>query len=128
MSARTILIVDDDPDIRRIAALFLERIGGFRVLLAATADEGLAHAAQAPPDLCLLDVSMPGTDGPALLAALRSQASTRHIPVVFLTAGPSAAETARLCALGAIGVIAKPFEPLALPARIRDMLTRAGLD
>jgi two-component system OmpR family response regulator len=127
MGGRTILVVDDDPDIRRIAALSLERIGGFRVQIAETANEGLAQATREPPDLCLLDVSMPGTDGPALLAALRSQASTRHIPVVFLTAGPSDAEIARLCALGALGVISKPFEPVALPARIRDMLARVEL-
>jgi two-component system OmpR family response regulator len=128
MGAGTILVVDDDPDIRRIAALSLERIGRFRVHLAATADEGLAQAMLVQPDLCILDVSMPGTDGPALLAALRSHAATRRVPVIFLTAGPSEGEIARLCALGAIGVISKPFEPAALSARIRDILARAELE
>jgi DNA-binding response OmpR family regulator len=127
VSLHTILVVDDDPDIRRIAALSLERIGGFRVSLAATAEEALEQATRAPPDLVLLDVSMPGTDGPATLAMLRALAATECVPVVFFTATSSDGEIARLCALGAIGVISKPFDLVDLPARIRDIFSRVGL-
>jgi DNA-binding response OmpR family regulator len=125
---RTILVVDDDPDIRRIAALSLERIGGFRVALAASAEEALEQATREPPDLLLLDVSMPGTDGTTMLAALRAHAATERVPVVFFTAASSDDEVARLTSLGAIGVVRKPFDLVDLPARIRGILARAGLD
>jgi len=124
---RTILVVDDDPDIRRITALSLERIGGFRVSLAASAEGALELAKRAPPDLLLLDVSMPGTDGPAMLAALRADPDTERVPVVFLTAMSSDDQIARLFALGVADVISKPFDLVALPARIRDIFCRAEL-
>jgi two-component system OmpR family response regulator len=120
-----ILIVDDDPDIRRIAALALERIGGFHVILAASAEEALASVAAEVPDLVLLDVTMPGTDGPATLLALRAMPATERVPVVFFTATSSEVEKARLCALGALGVIAKPFDIADLPRRVRDILAGA---
>jgi DNA-binding response OmpR family regulator len=123
----TILVVDDDPDIRRIAALSLERIGGFRVSLAANAKEALELAIRDPPDLLLLDVSMPGTDGPTILAALRANPATEHVPVVFLTAISSDDQIARLSALGVVDVISKPFDLVGLPARIRDIFSRTGL-
>ncbi|HZU85633.1 MAG TPA: response regulator [Polyangiaceae bacterium] len=125
---RTLLVVDDDPDIRRIAALSLERIGGFRVTLAASGEEAIDHATRDPPDLVLLDVSMPGTDGTATLAALRAHAPTAGVPVVFFTALVSEDEIARLRSLGALGVVHKPFDVVTLPVRIRDMLSAAGLD
>ena len=76
-----ILVVDDDPDIRRIAALSLERIGGFRVELAAGGDEALGLMARELPDVVLLDVTMPGRDGPATLLALREIPGAEHLPV-----------------------------------------------
>jgi len=126
--ARKLLVVDDDPDIRRIAALALERIGGFQVTLAEDARGALEAAARDTPDLVLLDVSMPGTDGPALLAALRAVAATAHVPVVFFTAASSEAEVQRLIGLGAVGVVPKPFEVAELPRRIRTILHDLGLD
>lgn len=128
MSLRSILLVDDDPDIRRIAALSLERIGGFRVTLAASAREAVEQANRCAPDLVVLDVSMPEADGPATLSALRSLPATERVPVVFLTAGTSEEQIAHLRALGAVGVIAKPFDLRELPARLRDMLALAELD
>ena len=124
---RTILVVDDDPDIRRIAALSLQRIGGFCVSLAASAQEALELARRALPDLLLLDVSMPGTDGPAMLAALRADPATERVPVVFLTAMASDDQIARLRALGVLDVISKPFDLVGLPARIRDIISQTGL-
>jgi two-component system, OmpR family, response regulator len=127
MPIRSILLVDDDADIRRLAALSLERIGGFRVTLAASAQEALEQVCRALPDLVLLDVSMPETDGPAALAALRALPAMKAVPIVFLTAGAGGGDAARLCALGAIGVIAKPFELRELPVRVRDIAANAGL-
>jgi two-component system OmpR family response regulator len=123
-----ILVVDDDPDIRRMAALALERLGGFRVVLAAGAEEALAHAAREAPDLVLLDVSMPGMDGPATLRALRELPPTARVPVVFFTAVASDGEAERLLALGAVGVVPKPFDVVDLPRRLRALAAEIGLD
>ncbi len=127
MPARKLLVVDDDPDIRRMAALALERLGGFQVAVAEDAPSALALAVGDPPDLVLLDVSMPGADGPAVLAAMRAQAATREVPVVFFTAVSSEAEIARLTALGAAGVVPKPFEVADLPRRVHALLAKLGL-
>jgi two-component system OmpR family response regulator len=125
--APRILVVDDDPDIRRMAALSLERIGGFRVLLAAGGDEALEIVGREAPDVVLLDVTMPGTDGPATLEALRRLPSAARVVVVFFTATSSATEADRLIALGAAGVVPKPFEVADLPRRIREILARTGM-
>jgi CheY-like chemotaxis protein len=127
VAASKILVVDDDPDIRRIAALALERIGGFRVLLAGGAEEGLALVRTERPDLVLLDVSMPEADGPAMLATLRAAEATRGLPVVFFTAASGPAEVARLRSLGAAGVVPKPFDVADLPRLIRAILADLGL-
>jgi two-component system, OmpR family, response regulator len=123
-----LLVVDDDPDIRRIAFLALERIGGFQVTLASNADEALERAGVELPDLVLLDVSMPGRDGPATMSALREMPGGERIPVIFFTATSSEVEVARLCALGAIGVVAKPFDVTDLPRRVRGLAAGVGLD
>jgi two-component system OmpR family response regulator len=128
MGAPKILVVDDDPDILRMAALSLERLGGFHVQLASGGDEALEMLGREVPDVVLLDVTMPGTDGPATLAALRKLPSAERVPVVFFTATSSSAEADRLIALGAAGVVPKPFEVADLPRRIRDILARVGLD
>ena len=128
---RRILLVDDDPDIRQIAALSLRRIGKFEVVAAASGIEAL-NAIEAGgrevPDLVLLDVSMPGMDGPTTLQALRSEPATAKVPVVFFTATSSGDEVVRLCALGAVAVIPKPFDVAALPRQVRDILREIGLD
>ena len=102
-----ILVVDDDPDIRRLAALALERLGGFRVTVAASGAEALEVARGQRPDVVLLDVSMPGADGPETLLALRSNPATCQLPVIFFTATTSEGEADRLRALGAVGVVPK---------------------
>jgi len=117
-----ILVVDDDPDIRKIAALALERLGGFRVILASNGAEALEMARDNQPDVVLLDVSMPGADGPETLLALRSSPATRKLPVIFFTATASEEETARLRALGAVGVVPKPFDFADLPRRVRGIM------
>ncbi|MBK7397904.1 MAG: response regulator [Myxococcales bacterium] len=117
MEIRNILLVDDEADIRTVAELCLRELGGFTVVLAASGPEALEVLAGASFDLVLLDVMMPGTDGPTTLASLR--AAGVHTPVVFMTAKVGADEVARYRALGVVAVIAKPFDVLALPAQIR---------
>ena len=88
--------------------------------------KGSASQLREPPDLVLLDVSMPGMDGPATLRALQENPATRGLPVVFFTATSSEVEVARLCALGAVAVIPKPFDVADLLRRVRDVLARFG--
>jgi CheY-like chemotaxis protein len=122
---RTVLVADDDPAVRRIAELSLARVGGFRVVLAATGAEALAVAARELPDVIVLDVMMGEMDGVATLSALRGHEVTRGIPVVFMTARALDVEVAHLLGLGASGVIRKPFDPMKLPAELRR-ITGAG--
>ncbi len=117
-----VLLIDDEDDIRRIARLSLSRVGKMDVVEAHGGAEGVARAAAEQPDVILLDMMMPGMDGPATLAALRAQPETEKIPVVFLTAKAMPSEVRRLTALGALGVLTKPFDPLTLPQQLRDLL------
>lgn len=117
MTIERILLVDDEPDIRTIAEMGLRDLGGLSVELAASGPEAVALAQRERFDLVLLDVMMPGHDGPSTLAALRAAGVTT--PVVFMTAKVGPAELARYEALGARGVIAKPFDVLTLSAQVR---------
>jgi len=117
-----VLIVDDEPDIRRIAKLGLSRVGGMEVVEAANGAEALVRAKEEKPDAVLLDVMMPGLDGPSTLARLRGDPATSGIPVVFLTAKAIAAELERLKLLGAAGVLTKPFDPMTLARELRALL------
>ncbi|MFP2769224.1 response regulator [Oceanisphaera sp. KMM 10153] len=114
-----ILYVEDDDDIREIAQLALELVGGFTVLLCASGEQAIAEAADFAPDLILLDVMMPGMDGPSTLSALRQIPEFAHTPVAFMTAKIQPQEIAAYKAMGAIDVIAKPFDPIQLPEQIR---------
>jgi two-component system, OmpR family, response regulator len=117
-----ILIIDDEDDIRRISRLALGRVGGMDVVDAASGVSGLALAIAEAPDAILLDVMMPGRDGPETLSLLRADPRTAHIPVIFLTAKAMASEVERLRALGAAGVLTKPFDPMSLAANVRAIL------
>ncbi len=117
-----VLIVDDEADIRRIAKLGLSRVGGMEVVEAANGAEALVRAKEDKPDAVLLDVMMPGLDGPSTLARLREDPATSGIPVVFLTAKAIAAELERLKVLGAAGVLTKPFDPMTLARELRAVL------
>ena len=95
MDIRSVLLIDDEADIRRIGELSLARLGRWRVVKAASGAEGVALAASERPDLILLDVMMPDQDGPATLARLRADPATRAIPVIFVTAKSSREDAAR---------------------------------
>jgi CheY-like chemotaxis protein len=120
-----VLIVDDEPDIRRIARLGLSRVGGMEVVEATNGVEALAKAKEEKPDAVLLDVMMPGLDGPSTLARLREDPATAGVPVVFLTAKAITAELDRLRSLGAAGVLTKPFDPMTLARDLRAVLGMA---
>jgi len=122
-----VLVVDDDDDIRRIAMLSLIGVGGMEVAEASGGSEGIRRAREDRPDVILLDMMMPGMD--ATFRALRGDPETSEIPVVFLTAKAMTSEVDRLKALGARGVLIKPFDPMTLPALLRGLVeavTRAG--
>jgi len=119
---RTLLLIDDDDDIREIAQLSLELGAGWTVLTASSGAEGVTLARTITPEAILLDVMMPALDGPATLEALRADERTRRIPVVFLTAKARPAERDRLAGLDVAGVLSKPFDPIALPDQIRSVL------
>lgn len=116
------MVVDDDPALRYLAVLSLQRIGGFTVIEAASGEAAIELAIAAQPTAILLDVMMPVLDGPATFAKLRATPETARIPIVFLTAKVQPSEVVRLRALGALGVIAKPFDPVELPAELRRYL------
>ena len=122
MANKRILIVDDEDDIREVAALSLETIAGYEVLSANSGKAAveIAHAEQ--PDAILLDVMMPDMDGPRTLETLRAQVSTAHIPVVFLTAKVQPSERARFANMGAKAVLSKPFDPLTLASELATAL------
>lgn len=120
--SRTLLLIDDDDDIREIAQLSLELGAGWNVITAASGVEGLKIAREKHPDAILLDVMMPVLDGPATLAKLREDESTKSIPVVFLTAKARPAERDRLAGLDVAGVLAKPFDPMTLADQLKTAL------
>lgn len=116
-----ILYVEDEPDIRFVAEMALQAVGGFTVITCTCGEEALGAAPAARADLLLLDVMMPGMDGPGTLKALRALPATAHTPVIFMTAKVQAAEVAVYKALGALEVIAKPFDPMTLAAQIQKI-------
>lgn len=121
-SRRRVLVVDDSALIRHAATLALERISGFEVLTAGSAEDGLAAAASAEPDAILLDLVLPGTDGMAVARQLAACPSTRSIPVVMMTATDPDAFGRLLDSVPACGLIAKPFEVTALGDQLRSLL------
>jgi two-component system OmpR family response regulator len=115
-----ILFVEDDPDIQVVATMALESLGGFSVLACGSGAEALSRFGEFAPELVLLDVMMPGMDGPATLAALRRLPSG-GVPVIFMTARVQAHEIAHYREKGAVDVIAKPFDPMTLAATVQTI-------
>ena len=115
------MYVDDDDDIREIVELSLGLDGSMRVSSSAGGEQALADMRAQCPDLVVLDVMMPGMDGPSMLKRMRDDPLLRHIPVIFMTAKASPQEASRFDDLSAIGVIAKPFDPMGLSAQVRAL-------
>ncbi len=126
MSQKHILLVDDEDDIREVAGISLEAVGGWRISSASSGTEGIAKAVSERPDAILLDVMMPGIDGPTTYGRLQAEPSTREIPVILLTAKAQGADLRHFEALGVAGVLTKPFDPMSLPEQVADVLAGAA--
>ena len=117
---KKILYVEDEPDIQMIARVALENVGGFELCVCSSGAEALEKAAEFGPDLLLLDVMMPGMDGPTTLIELRKIPQLASTPVMFMTAKVQPQEVEYLKSLNVADVIAKPFDPMALANSIHD--------
>lgn len=117
----TILVVDDLPENARLLRDFLEP-KGYRVIAAIGGQEALARLDHEVPDAILLDLVMPDMDGLTLCARIRENASWRHIPIIFLTGRSERDLNVQALELGAQDFVSKPFDPILLHARIRNVL------
>ena len=122
VAVRRVLVVDDDDSIREVAEVALGLVGGWDVSTAGGGAEGLEMARASAPDAILLDVMMPGMDGPTTLAQLRADPATRGTPVIFLTAKLRPGERRELDDFEVSGVIGKPFDPMSLAAQVGEIL------
>ena len=122
MDIKKILLIDDDQHIRRICQVCLTNIGHWQVALAQNGFEGLDMARKEKPDVILLDVMMPGMDGPTTLLQLREDPELRDVPVILMTAKVQPQEVEQYTRLGATGVISKPFDPMTLPSEIKKLV------
>jgi CheY-like chemotaxis protein len=120
--AHRILIIDDEEDIRDVAALSLETVAGWEVIVASSGAQGIARAIEHLPEAILLDVMMPGMDGPTTFHELRKNPVTAKIPVMLLTAKVQASDQRRFADLGVEAVLFKPFDPMTLSTRIAAVL------
>ena len=124
MEIRSVLMVDDEPDIRLLGAMSLERVGGWNATMAASGSEAIQLAVERKPNLILLDMMMPGMDGIQTLERIRAEPSLQDVPVIFLTAKVGTFHALDFLALGVAGVLHKPFDPMTLPAQIREITDR----
>lgn len=119
---RRILIIDDEDDIREVAALSLEATAGWQVLTASSGVEGVAIATAEQPDAILMDVMMPGVDGPTTVRNIQQDPLIGHIPVLLLTAKVQGVDQRRFASLGVAAILVKPFDPLTLASQISEAL------
>ncbi|MBX7435476.1 response regulator [Mycobacterium sp. Y57] len=116
------LVVDDEEDILEIARLSLERLAGWSVVTASSGPDALQMARTESVEAVLLDVMMPGTDGPATVALLKADEATRHIPIVLLTAKAQSSDRQELNKLDIAGILQKPFDPVSLAGEVATVL------
>ena len=120
-SLERVLYIEDEEDIRIVADIALKTIGGLDTRCCASGPEGLATLETFPAQLILLDVMMPGMDGPSVLSEIRNNEQYQNTPVVFITAKVQADEVDQLLSLGANAVISKPFEPMDMAQKLKDI-------
>jgi len=118
---QNILYVEDEPDIQAVTKIALESIGGFTLEVCNSGQEALNRCTNLTPDLILLDVMMPEMDGPTTLTELRKISGFENIPVIFMTAKVQPQEIAHFKSIGAIEVIAKPFDPMTLSQTVNNI-------
>lgn len=121
-----ILYVEDDPDIQIVAKMALETVGGYTIHVCSSGQEAISQGAGFAPDLILLDVMMPEMDGPTTLENLRTIPSLETTPAVFMTAKVMPSDVERYKELGAVDVIAKPFDPMTLATRIQEIWSQCN--
>jgi len=119
---RRVLIIDDEDDIREVAALSLEATAGWQVFTAGSGAQGIEVAIAQQPDAILMDVMMPGVDGPSTFREMQQIPAIVHIPVVLLTAKVQGVDKRRFAGLGVAAVLFKPFDPLTLAEQIAEAL------
>jgi len=125
---RSILYVDDDPDVCIVVQIALCRIAGMDVTTTDSGEKAIDLAYELRPDLIVMDVMMPGLDGPATYQRMRESPLIRDIPLIFMTAKVLPSEVARFLGLGAIGVVGKPFDPLRLGDELAAIWTDAYIE
>lgn len=118
---RKVMLVEDDLDIAVLAEIALKEIGGLEFTHFASGADALAQVATVNPDLIILDYRMPGMNGVQVLAGLRADQGSQDTPVVFMTASLMPKHIAKLLELGALAVLPKPFDPLTLADRVREI-------
>jgi CheY-like chemotaxis protein len=121
-----IMYVDDEEDIRTVVEFALEDEEDFELKFCSSGQEALDAVDEYRPDLILLDVMMPAMDGPTTMRMLYETKGMAQVPVAFVTAKVHPAEVATLMDLGAIAVIAKPFDPMLLADQVRELLERSS--
>jgi CheY-like chemotaxis protein len=119
---RRILIIDDEDDIREVAALSLESLAGWQVATASSGADGIRAALANPPDAILMDVMMPSMDGPTTFKEMQTMPAIAHIPVILLTAKVQGVDQRRFAGLGVAAVLFKPFDPLTLADQMATAL------
>ena len=124
MTAKRILVIDDEEDIRKLTQTCLEIMGGWEVLTACSGAEGMAKAQANQPGAILLDVMMPDMDGITTFQKLQASPATKHIPVILLTARGRATDQGLFTGLSITGVINKPFNPLKLADQVAAALSQ----
>jgi len=127
MANETILIVEDESDIRELIRYNMER-EGFKVVEAGSAEEAVAWLKKGVPDLVLLDLMLPGTDGFAFCRSLRADEKTSKVPVIMVTARDEDADIVAGLEVGADDYVIKPFSARILSARVRAVLRRAAVE
>ena len=125
--AREVLVVEDEPDIRRLVVLHLER-DGFRCRTAATGTDALREVKTAVPDLVVLDLMLPELDGLEVCRRLRRDPGTVSVPIIMLTAKSDEVDRIVGLEIGADDYVGKPFSPKELVARVRAVLRRVHPD
>lgn len=118
---KSIMLVEDEPDIQMVARLALETLGSFTVHVCSGGKEALEKAPEIMPDLIMLDVMMPGMDGLTTLKLMRENQATTKIPIIFMTAKAQVNEMKSYIESGALGAISKPFDPMTLVDSILEI-------
>lgn len=122
MTAKRILVIDNEQYIQEVAQICLETTAGWDVVTASSGRDGLLKAETEQPDAILLDVMMPDMDGVTTFQKLQANQATQHIPVILLTAKVQASDRRRYAELGIKATIAKPFNPLELASQVAQAL------